>query len=109
MAVTVDKTFWLSARLFATITGPAMDYYTPLEHRKQCYREFMEEWIVGQFMRSLADYGLREPWDWDGFWAGLDFCPPPLPLGWGLGRPRLWGGPPAGVSRAERAWLAERY
>ena len=31
----VDKAFWGSARAFAALTGPAMDYYTPLEHRKQ--------------------------------------------------------------------------
>ena len=27
-----------------------MDYYTPLEHRKQSYKEFMEEWIVAEFL-----------------------------------------------------------
>jgi toluene monooxygenase system protein A len=94
---------------FATITGPAMDYYTPLEHRKQSYREFMEEWIVGQFMRSLTDYGLRKPWYWDEFLAGLDVWHHSLHLGTWFWRPTLWWRPPAGVSRAERAWLSDRY
>ncbi|HEY1664145.1 MAG TPA: hypothetical protein VGG54_00490 [Trebonia sp.] len=26
----IDKTFWVSARLFSILTGPGMDYYTPL-------------------------------------------------------------------------------
>jgi toluene monooxygenase system protein A len=68
----LDKTFWVSARLFSILTGPAMDYYTPLEHRKMSYKEFMEEWIVSQFLRSLQDYGLKKPWYWDEFLAGLD-------------------------------------
>ena len=25
----IDKTFWGSARAFAALTGPSMDYYTP--------------------------------------------------------------------------------
>jgi toluene monooxygenase system protein A len=105
----VDKTFWLSARFFAAVTGPAMDYYTPVEHRRQSYKDFMEEWIVGQFMRSLADYGLERPWYWDEFLAGLDVWQHSLHLGTWFWRPTLWWRPPAGVSRAERAWLSARY
>src|ERR1700676_4581742 len=51
----IDKTFWYSARLFAILTGPGMDYYTPLQHRKQSYKEFMEEWIVAEFLRLIDD------------------------------------------------------
>ncbi|MDN5933070.1 MAG: toluene monooxygenase, partial [Pseudonocardia sp.] len=51
----VDKGFWGSARAFAALTGPIMDYYTPLEHRKQSFREFMEEWIIDQFVRTIED------------------------------------------------------
>ncbi len=58
----VDKHFWLSARMFAALTGPPMDYYTAVANRKQSYREFMEEWIVDQFVHTLDDYGLRKPW-----------------------------------------------
>ena len=68
----VDKSFWGSARAFAALTGPAMDYYTPLEHRKQSYREFMEEWVIDQFVRTIEDYGLKKPWYWDEFIRGLD-------------------------------------
>src|SRR6201990_2898766 len=39
----VDKSFWLSAGLFAILSGPSMDYYTPLSHRRHSYKEFMEE------------------------------------------------------------------
>ena len=67
----MDKFFWLSARAFSALTGPPMDYYTPVEHRKQSYREFMEEWIVDQFVRTIKDYGLRKPWYWDEFTEGL--------------------------------------
>src|SRR5207237_7817091 len=67
----VDKTFWASARLFSILTGPGMDYYTPLEHRKQSYKEFMQEWIVDQFLRSIQDYGLNKPWYWQEFLDGL--------------------------------------
>jgi len=47
----IDKTFWVSARLFAILTGPAMDYYTPLPMRKQSYQEFMQEWVAGAVRR----------------------------------------------------------
>ena len=49
----------LGLQLGAVLTGPIMDYYTPLEHRKQSFKEFMREWIVGQFERSLIDLGAR--------------------------------------------------
>src|SRR5260370_36952941 len=50
---TIDKMFWLSARLFSILTGPGMDYYTPLEHRKQSYKEFMKEWIVADILHLI--------------------------------------------------------
>jgi toluene monooxygenase system protein A len=105
----VDKTFWGSARLFAILTGPGMDYYTPLEHRTQSYREFMEEWIVAEFLRLLEDYGLQRPWYWDEFMAGLDTWQHALHLGVWCWRPTIWWHPQAGVSRAEREWLSEKY
>jgi hypothetical protein len=39
----IDHAFWRSWRLFAVLTGPAMDYYTPLEHRSLSFKEFFEE------------------------------------------------------------------
>lgn len=105
----IDKTFWGSARVFAILTGPGMDYYTPLEHRRQSYREFMEEWIVSEFLRLLEDYGLRRPWYWDEFMAGLETWQHSLHLSIWFWRPTVWWNPQAGVSRAERDWLQEKY
>jgi toluene monooxygenase system protein A len=105
----VNKAFWGSARAFAALTGPAMDYYTPLEHRKQSYREFMEEWVIDQFVRTIEDYGLRKPWFWDEFMRGLDIWHHGLQMGLWYWRPTLWWRPKAGVSKDERAWLTEKY
>ena len=84
-----------------------MDYYTPLEHRKQSYNEFMQEWIVAQFVRQLEDYGLKKPWYWDEFMAGLDTWHHSMHLGVWFWRPTVWWKPQGGVSR-ERAGLAAR-
>jgi toluene monooxygenase system protein A len=105
----VDKAFWGSARAFAALTGPAMDYYTPLEHRKQSYREFMEEWIIDQFVHTLEQYGLKKPWYWDEYMRGLDIWHHGLHMGLWFWRPTIWWRPMAAVSRDERGWLAEKY
>jgi toluene monooxygenase system protein A len=105
----IDKTFWISARLFSILTGPGMDYYTPLEHRKQSYKEFMEEWIVAEFLRLIEDYGLEKPWYWKEFLAGLETWHHSLHLGVWFWRPTVWWKPQGGVSKAERAWLQEKY
>jgi toluene monooxygenase system protein A len=105
----VDKTFWASARLFSILTGPGMDYYTPLEHRKQSYKEFMQEWIVDQFLRSIQDYGLKKPWYWQEFLDGLETWHHSLHLGVWFWRPTVWWKPQGGVSKAEREWLSEKY
>ena len=105
----VDKTFWASARAFAALTGPSMDYYTPLEHRKQSYREFMEEWIIDQFVHTIEGYGLKKPWYWDEFMRGLDTWHHGLHMGLWYWRPTLWWRPMAAVSKDERAWLAQKY
>jgi toluene monooxygenase system protein A len=86
-----------------------MDYYTPLEHRKQSYKEFMHEWIVTQFLRTIEDYGLKKPWYWDEFIEGLESWQHSLHLGVWFWRPTVWWKPQAGVSRAERAWLNGKY
>lgn len=105
----IDKGFWANARAFAALTGPAMDYYTPLEHRKQSYKEFMEEWIVDQFVRTIEDYGLKKPWFWDEFMRSLDIWHHSLHMGLWWWRPTLWWKPKAGVSAEERDWLNEKY
>jgi toluene monooxygenase system protein A len=105
----LDKSFWLTARLFAILTGPSMDYYTPLAHRRQSYKEFMEEWVISQYMRTLQEYGLKKPWYWDEFIEGLDVWHHALHLGVWLWRPTVWWKPQAGVSKAERTWLQAKY
>jgi toluene monooxygenase system protein A len=105
----VDKTFWASARALSALTGTSMDYYTPLEHRKQSYREFMEEWIIDQFIRTVEQYGLRKPWYWDEFMRGLDTWHHSLHMGFWVWRPTIWWRPMAAVSPDERAWLVEKY
>ena len=105
----IDKTFWFSARAFSALTGPGMDYDTPLENRKKSYKEFMLEWIVDQFLRQIRDYGLKEPWYWDEFIKGLDSWHHELHLGLWRWRPTLWWNPAGGLSKDEREWLNEKY
>jgi toluene monooxygenase system protein A len=105
----IDKTFWTSARLFSVLTGPGMDYYTPLAMRKQSYKEFMQEWVAGQFVDQLRDYGLKKPWYWDEFMAGLDTWHHAMHLGVWYWRPTLWWNPQGGVSPDERDWLHDKY
>ena len=47
----LDKWFWRSLQLFAIVTGFAMDYLTPLESRTTSFKEFMQEWVLDQFLR----------------------------------------------------------
>jgi toluene monooxygenase system protein A len=49
-----------------------MDYLTPLAHRQSSFKEFMHEWVLDQFLRSLDEFGLERPWYWDIFLEGLD-------------------------------------
>jgi toluene monooxygenase system protein A len=105
----IDKTFWISARLFAVISGICMDYYTPLEHRKLSYKEFMEEWVVNQYQRTLKEYGLKQPWFWQEFLDGLDVWHHSLHMGIWFWRPTVWWKPQGGVSQDERDWLREKY
>jgi len=105
----IDIGIWRAWKLFSVLTGPMMDYYTPLEHRKQSFKEFMEEWIVTQFERSLLDLGLDKPWFWDQFLEELDYQHHGMHLGVWFWRPTVWWNPAAGVSPEERAWLEEKY
>lgn len=105
----VDIAFWRAWRLFSVLTGPIMDYYTPLEHRKQSFKEFMQEWIVEQFERSILDLGLDKPWYWDIFLEQLDQQHHGMHLGVWYWRPTVWWNPTAGVTPEERDWLEEKY
>jgi Methane/Phenol/Toluene Hydroxylase/YHS domain len=105
----LDVAFWRSTRLFQTLTGPAMDYYTPLDQRKMSFKEFMLEWIVNHHERILEDYGLKKPWYWDQFMHSLDNGHHAMHIGTWYWRPTLFWKPNAGVSKDEREWLNEKY
>lgn len=104
-----DVSFWRSFRLFQTLTGTSMDYYTPLRHRKMSFKEFMIEWVVTQHERTMRDLGLHKPWYWETFLKCLDHGHHAMHIGTWFWRPTLFWKPNAGVSRAERAWLNEKY
>jgi toluene monooxygenase system protein A len=104
----VDKWFWRSWLFFAVVTGFSMDYLTPLEHRVQSFKEFMQEWILGQFERKLAELGLEKPWYWDHFLRSLDFYHHMVYASAYTYRATVWfnfalPGPD------ERKWLREKY
>lgn len=105
----IDIAFWRSWKLFSVLTGPMMDYYTPLEHRSQSFKEFMEEWIIGQFERQITDLGLEKPWYWDEFINDLDETHHGMHMGVWFWRPTVWWNPRAGMSPEERDWLEEKY
>jgi toluene monooxygenase system protein A len=104
----VDKWFWRSWQLFAILTGFAMDYLTPLERRGSSFKEFMEEWIVDQFLHTLREYGLERPWYWDTFLTSLDHYHHMVYASAYTYRSSVWfdlvlPGP------EERAWLRSKY
>ena len=68
----LDKWFWRSWQLFAILTGFCMDYLTPLEQRPYAFKEFMEEWILDQYLHHLEAFGMQKPWYWDLFLDSLD-------------------------------------
>jgi len=61
----VDKWFWRNWRLFSVLTGFSMDYLAAVQERQNSFKEFMEEWIIDQFLRTLEEFGLKKPWYWD--------------------------------------------
>lgn len=68
-----DKWFWRSWQLFAVVTGFAMDYLTPLSARRSSFKEFVQEWVVDQYLRMLEEVGLARPWFWPVFEKALDY------------------------------------
>ncbi|RLA24506.1 MAG: toluene monooxygenase [Gammaproteobacteria bacterium] len=105
----VDAAIWRAWKLFSALTGPAMDYYTPMEHRSQSFKEFMEEWIIAQFERQLIDLGLDKPWYWDILIRDLDITHHGMHMGIWYWRPTVWWNPAAGFGPKEREWLEEKY
>lgn len=105
----VDIGFWRTYRFFTLLTGCTIDYFTPLEKREACFREFMEEWIIHQFERTVLDLGLKLPWYWDYFIEDINMFHHGMQAGMWNFRPTVWFDVPAGVSPAERDWLESKY
>jgi len=104
----VDKWFWRQWHLFAVVTGFAMDYLTPLASRPSSFREFMHEWVLVQFERSLEDVGLARPWYWDEFVASIDVYHHMVYASAYTYRATVWFDL-AMPSPDERAWLRDKY
>jgi len=68
----LDKWFWRSWQLFAVLTGFSMDYFTPLSSRSRSFKEFMQEWVIDQYLSSIESFGLKKPWYWNLFLDALD-------------------------------------
>jgi toluene monooxygenase system protein A len=105
----VDVSIARGWRLMQALTGLSMDYYTPLAHRKHSFKEFVNEWIIGQFERSLIELGLDLPWYWDILRREADHLHHGYHLGFWFWRPTMWWNPAAGVTPEERDWLEEKY
>jgi hypothetical protein len=56
----VDVAFWRATRLFQILTGPAMDYYTPLRQRKQSFKEFIVLEAERRRIEGRAEMAERE-------------------------------------------------
>lgn len=106
----IDRMFWRAWKVFALLTGPSMDYYTPLEHRTHSFKEFMQELIIKQFVDQFRDFGLELPWYWnDHFLQEVDWLHHAYHMGVWFWRPTVWWNPDAGVSPDERDWLEDKY
>jgi toluene monooxygenase system protein A len=68
----------------------------------------MHEWVIEQYARSLAEFGLKKPWYWDQFLDALEIYHHRVYASAYTHRATVWfdmvvPGP------AERAWLAAQY
>ncbi len=105
----VDIAFWRIWKQFSALSGISMDYYTPLEHREHSLKEFMHEWIIGQFARTIESVGLDLPWYWELFLEDIETFHHAQQIGIYVYRATQWWRPIACVSPAERDWLEEKY
>jgi len=104
----IDKWFWRNWHMFSILTGVTMDYLTNAGQRSSSFKEFMEEWIVDQFFRTLDEFGLKKPWYWDIFLEELDIYHHMIYASAYTYRATLWfdfvmPGP------EDRTWLSEKY
>jgi toluene monooxygenase system protein A len=104
----LDKTWWRCWRIFLATTGTPMDYLTPIAARTRSFKEFMQEWVVDQFMRNLEEFEFDLPWFWDLFLEELDYAHHSLQLAHYGYRTMLWFDLPT-PSDLERAWLRDKY
>jgi toluene monooxygenase system protein A len=104
----VDKWFWRSWLLFAVVTGFAMDYLTPIAARTRSFKELMQEWVLEQYARTLAEHGLERPWYWDVFLEALDHYHHMVYASAYTYRASVWFDFVVPSPR-ERAWLKQKY
>ena len=104
----MDKMWWRSWRVLIATTGTAMDYLTPVKARSRSFKEFVEEWVVEQYMRNLEEFSLELPWFWPMFLNELDDAHHSLQVALYNTRTLLWFDEPS-PSEPERAWLRAKY
>jgi toluene monooxygenase system protein A len=104
----LDKWFWRSWRLFAVVTGFSMDYFAPRSSRKMSFKEFMQEWVIEQYLESLQRYGLKKPWYWDYFLEELEIYHHMVYLSAYTYRSTVWFDLVL-PSPDDLAWLASKY
>jgi toluene monooxygenase system protein A len=104
----LDKWFWRSWQLFAIVTGFSMDYFSPLETRSTSFKEFMEEWVIGQFVQTLENFGLKRPWYWPLFLQAIDSYHHMVYVSAYSYRATVWFNF-ALPSPEERGWLRSKY
>jgi toluene monooxygenase system protein A len=104
----LDKWFWRSFMLFAIVTGFTMDYLTPLEQRMMSFKEFMHEWVLDQYIRTLDEFGMQKPWYWDTFLRALDYYHHMVYVSAYTYRATVWFDFVV-PSPKERAWLRRKY
>jgi toluene monooxygenase system protein A len=100
--------WWRSWRLFLALTGTAMEYLTPLPARTRSFKEFMNEWVIEQITKNLAEFDLDRPWFWDLFVQELDHAHHSFQLGLYTYRTTLWFDV-AMPNAAEREWLNDKH
>ena len=104
----IDKWFWRNWHLFSIVTGFTMDYMAAVEGRQTSFKEFMEEWIIDQFLRTLSEFGLKRPWYWETLLEELEIYHHMVYAAAYTYRSTLWFNfiiP----SPADRKWLRQKY
>lgn len=104
----LDKWFWRSWQLFSIVTGFGMDYLTPLEKRTLSFKEFVNEWVIDQYLATLDEFGMKKPWYWDIFLSSLDHYHHRVYASAYTYRATVWFDLPV-PGPEERAWLERKY